>query len=85
MDGLPKVSGYLNSQLAYYGNVQSKIAAAQDFGQTLRVQLRTQLGNLEDADLTEAVLELTQGQTQQQASLQSRAQIPRSTLFDFLG
>jgi flagellin-like hook-associated protein FlgL len=47
--------------------------------------LQTQIGNLQDADLTSAMLELTQAQTQQQAALTARAQMPRTTLFNFLG
>jgi len=50
----------------------------------LETQLKTQIGNLDDADLTQAILDLTQSQTQQQAALQSRAMLPRTTLFDFL-
>jgi flagellar hook-associated protein 3 FlgL len=85
MDGLSKVSGYLNRQLAQYGNTQNGIAAATDFGKTLKVQLATQLSSMEDTDLTEAILEMTQAQTQQQAALESRAKLPRSTLFDYIG
>jgi hypothetical protein len=35
--------------------------------------------------LTGSILQLNQSQTQEQAALQSEAQIPRTTLFDFLG
>jgi flagellar hook-associated protein 3 FlgL len=83
-DAMPKVGEYLNSQLAFYGTTQNRVAEASDFGQNLQVQLRTQLASLQDADLTAAILELNQTQTQQQASLQSRGRIPRSTLFDYL-
>ena len=81
---LPKVGEYLNSQLASYGNTQNKVAQAIDFGQNLTVQLQTQISSLQDADLTESILELNSAQTEQQASLQSRARLPRTTLFDFL-
>lgn len=81
---LAAVSEHLNGELASYGSTQNKITAATDFGKTLETQLRTQIASLEDADLTEAILELTQSQTQQQAALQSRALLPRTTLFDFL-
>jgi flagellar hook-associated protein 3 FlgL len=84
VNGLTKVGGYLNSQLAQFGNTQNKIAAATDFGKTLKVQLSAQLSNMEDADLTESILEMAQSQTQQQAALESRAKLPRSTLFDFM-
>jgi flagellar hook-associated protein 3 FlgL len=82
---LSKVATYLNSQLSFYGTVQNKVAEATDFGQTLETQLQTQIGNIQDADITQSILELGQSQAQQQAALQSRAQLPRTTLFDFLG
>jgi len=83
--GLSKVGTYLNSQLAFYGNAQNKVADATNFGNTLQLQLQTQISGLQDADLTQSILNLTQDQTQQQAALQSEARLPRSTLFDFLG
>jgi flagellin-like hook-associated protein FlgL len=48
-------------------------------------QLQTQISGLQDADETQSILQLTQAQTEQQAALQSFQQIPRTTLFDFLG
>ena len=82
---LPAVGEYLNGQLASYGAVQNKVADATSFGQTLQTQLRTELSNLQDADITQAILEMTQAQIQQQAALQARAHLPRTTLFDYLG
>jgi len=84
-DGLAKAGEYLNNQLAFYGTTQNKVANATEFGKTLEVQLQTQISNLQDADLTQAILELNQAGTQQQAALQARARIPRTTLFDYLG
>jgi flagellin-like hook-associated protein FlgL len=84
MDGFAKTATYLNSQLSFYGTVQNRIAEATDFGQTFQTQLGTQISGLEDADLTQSILELNQSQTQQQAALQARGRLPRTTLFDFL-
>jgi flagellar hook-associated protein 3 FlgL len=84
VDGLAGVGSYLNSQLAFYGNTQDKVADATNFGNTLQVQLQTQISNLQDANLTESILNLTQDQTQEQAALQSEASLPRKTLFDYL-
>ena len=75
---------YLSGQLAFYGTAQNRVAEAATFGQTLQVQLESQISGIQDADLTQAILELNQGQTHQQAALESRARIPRTTLFDFL-
>jgi flagellar hook-associated protein 3 FlgL len=85
VDGLAKIAEHLNSELAIYGTTQNKIADAMDFGQTLKVQLQTQIGTFEGADLTQAILELNLTGTQQQAALQARARLPRTMLFDYLG
>jgi flagellar hook-associated protein 3 FlgL len=85
LDDLSTAGSHLNSGLAFYGASQNKLHQADNFGENLRLQLITQIAGLEDADATQAILELSQGQTQQQAALQSRAQLPRTTLFDFLG
>jgi flagellar hook-associated protein 3 FlgL len=83
-NGLTKVGEYFNSQLSFYGITQNKVSEANDFGQNLQVQLQAQISGLQDADLTSAILEMNQVQTEQQASLQAEARIPRSTLFDYL-
>jgi len=84
VDGLPKVGQYLNSELAFYGTTQNVVAAATDFAHTQQLQLQNQISGLEDTDVSSAILELTQTQTQEQAALTSRAQMPRTTLFNFL-
>ncbi len=85
MGGLSGVSSYLNRQLAFYGTAQDKLSEATDYGQTLATQLQTQIGNLQDADMSTAIENMTEAQTQQTAALESRAQLPRTTLFDYLG
>lgn len=84
MDGLASVSQHLNDQLAFYGTTQNKISSATDFGATQQTSLKAEISNLQDADLSSTILDMTQMQTQQQAALTSRARIPRTTLFDFL-
>ncbi len=82
---MPAVSTYLNSQLAFYGTAQNAVTNATNSAATLITQLQTQISGLQDADETQSILQLTQAQTEQQAALQSFQQIPRTTLFDFLG
>ncbi len=84
LNGLPAVSQYLNTELAFYGNVQDQLSSATNYAQTLQTQQQSDVANLQDADITQSILELTQAQTQQQAALQSEGQLPRSTLFNFL-
>ncbi|MGD0617789.1 MAG: hypothetical protein ABSB67_09030 [Bryobacteraceae bacterium] len=76
---------YLNSQLAFYGNVQDNVANATSEQSNDDTQLRTQLATLQDADESQSIIDLNEAQTQQQAALQSEAEIPRTTLFNFLG
>ncbi len=75
---------YLNQQLAFYGTVQDRVAGAVSFGQNYTIQLQTQLSGVQDADEAATITDMTQAQTQLQAALQSEAQLPRTTLFDFL-
>jgi flagellar hook-associated protein 3 FlgL len=75
---------YLNQQLAFYGSVQDRVNGAVDYTQTYQTQLQSELSGIQDADETQAITDLTQAQTQLQAALVSRAQIPRTSLFDFL-
>jgi len=76
---------YLNQQLAFYGNVQDRVNNAQTFSQNYTVQLQSQLSGLQDANEAETITNMTQATTQLQAALQSEGQLPRTTLFDFLG
>jgi flagellar hook-associated protein 3 FlgL len=75
---------YLNQQLAFYGTVQDRVTNAQAFGQNYTLQLQTQLSGVQDADEAANITNMTQAQTQMQAALQSEAQLPRTTLFDYV-
>ena len=82
---LPGVSAYMNTQLAFYGTAQDSVTAATNSAATLTTQLQVQISGIQSADETQAILNLTQAQTEQQAALQSFQQIPRTSLFDYLG
>ena len=81
---LKTASDHLNLSLAYYGTVQNRIQDATTWAGNYDVQLQTQIGQLQDADVAAASLELSQGTTQLQAAFASEARVPRYTLFDFL-
>jgi flagellar hook-associated protein 3 FlgL len=85
LSNIQTAGAYLNQQLAFYGTAQNRVDAALSFGQNYVVQLQTQISGVEDANEAESITNMTQAQTQLQAALQSEAQIPRTTLFDFLG
>ncbi|MGA2181633.1 MAG: flagellin [Bryobacteraceae bacterium] len=76
---------YVNNMLSFYGTVQNRVASAITYSSQYDTQLRTQLSTIQDADETQSIIDLNQAQTQQQAALTSEAQIPRTSLFNFLG
>jgi flagellar hook-associated protein 3 FlgL len=86
--GVAQVSSaadHLNSEISFYGTVQNQVTEAVNATQATQLRLRTNLSAIEDADPTAAILELNQARYQQQTALGSRAQLPRTSLFDYLG
>jgi flagellar hook-associated protein 3 FlgL len=77
-------SGHLNTAQAFYGTVQNRITDATNYSATYDVQLKTELSQKEDADVTSAALAITQGNTQLQAAFLMQAKMPHTTLFDFM-
>ena len=80
-----QAAGRLNTAQAFYGTVQNRIADATSYASNYDVQLKTELSQKEDADITAAALTITQGNIQLQAAFQMQAKMPRTTLFDFMG
>jgi len=85
IDSLQQASNHLNDAEAFYGTVENRIQSASSFASTYDTQLKTEIGNIQDADPTTAALELSQDTTQLQAAFQMQAKMPTQTLFDFLG
>jgi len=83
-NSLHTASDYLNSQLSFYGSVQDRIQYAQTYSSNYQVQLQTNLSNVQDADITQAAVQLSQSTTDLNAAMAAEAKIPRSTLFNFL-
>lgn len=84
LNSLHTASDYLNTQLSFYGTVQNRVQSAQDYSSRYQVQLQTDLSNIQDADITQAALALTQGNTQLDSALAAEAKTPHTSLFDFL-
>jgi len=76
---------YMNQQIGFYGAAQNRLQAAADLAQQMGLSYQTALSGMQDADLAEAATQLTQGQTREQAALQARAMVPRTSLFNYLG
>jgi flagellar hook-associated protein 3 FlgL len=82
---LHTAADYVNTQQAYYGSVQDRIASATTAAQSQNVSLKTGISGIRDADLTQAAIELSAGQTQQSAAYSAQAKQPKTSLFDYLG
>jgi len=83
--GLQNAADHLNTAEAFYGSVQSRIQDAMNYGENYDVQLKTELSQKEDADVTAAAMTLNQGNIQLQAAFQMQAKMPRTSLFDYIG
>ncbi|MGJ5820645.1 flagellin [Paludibaculum fermentans] len=82
---LPGVSDHLNSSLSFYGNVQSRLEDAVNTSSKEQVRLKEDRGRLEDADQTQAILDFTQLKYSQQAALEVRSKMGKTSLFDYMG
>lgn len=84
VSALSTASTYMNNQLAFYGQAESRVSSDLNQAQSDGLQLQTELTSKTDADMTQAITELTQGTTQLQAALSARAKLPNTSLFDVL-
>jgi flagellar hook-associated protein 3 FlgL len=81
---LQGASSYLNQQQTFYGNVENNITAALSTTSNLSLSLQKDLSTRQDADQTQAILEMQQYTTSLQAALAAEAKIPQTTLFDLI-
>lgn len=85
LHNLGSSSTYLNQRLATYGIIQNRVTESINAAAKLELSLKTQVANIEEADLAEAATEMTQARLQLDAAFQTRASTPRKSLFDYLG
>lgn len=85
LTAVKRASDHLTTQVAFYGNIQNRVTHCAEYSSSSRVRLQTEISRKEDADITEAALELSQANLQVQTALTARAQARRTSLFDLLG
>ncbi len=85
VNALQVAGTYLNTQLAFYGSVQDRVQNAQTLAAQQNTELQTQLSQTQDADITQVAVQLTEDQTNLQAALTAEGQLPKTSLFNFLG
>lgn len=84
LQSIQDASSYLNQQLGYYGAIQNRLSSSLTAAQQVQVQWQGSLSNVRDADIAALGTDLTQAETNQNAALGAQAQMPRSSLFDYL-
>ena len=82
---LQAASDHLNTSEAFYGTVEDRIQDASNFSSSYDTQLQTEISQTQDADVTAEATDLTQANTQLQAAYQAQAEMPKTSLFQFLG
>jgi flagellar hook-associated protein 3 FlgL len=82
---LSAAGSHLNEQLAFYGSVQNRVTDSVASAHKLETRSKIALSGIEDADVAAAIVELTETKFQQEAALSSKGQMPRTSLFDYLG
>jgi flagellin-like hook-associated protein FlgL len=82
---LQAAADHLGDTNAFYGNVENQITQANTFAASYATQVQTQIGNIQDANIPAMATELTQDQVQMGAAMQSQAELPTKSLFDYLG
>lgn len=82
---LSGISTHLNSSLSFYGSAQSQLSEATDTTMKFKLRMEIERATMEDADMTEAIVELQQLKFSQQAAMDVRGKMPKTSLFDYLG
>ncbi|MEO8128408.1 MAG: flagellin [Bryobacteraceae bacterium] len=85
LPNLDSAGVYLNQQHAFYGSAQNQVNDGITYANKDQIRLAAKISGIEDADPATAALELNQAILEQNAALQSRGRLPRTSLFDFLG
>ncbi|MBM3773627.1 MAG: hypothetical protein FJW37_00515 [Acidobacteria bacterium] len=85
LNNLRVVHNHLNTQLAFYGGTQTRLAGAVQQIDKNNIQLKGDLAARQEADVVAASLALNESQTQLEAAMSARARLPRRSLFEYLG
>jgi flagellar hook-associated protein 3 FlgL len=85
LSSLESASGWLNQQQGYYGATEQRLASEQNNTANQITALEIGIGNIRDTDIAQAATDLTRESTAQSAAMAAQAEIPRKSLFDYLG
>ena len=81
---LQAASTHLNQMQSSYGVVEDRLQSATTYSSSRDTQLQTQIGSIQDADVTSDAIILAQSNTQLQAAFSAESDLPKSSLFNYL-
>jgi flagellar hook-associated protein 3 FlgL len=84
LGNLQQASTHLNDMQSFYGVVEDRIQSATTYSSSRDTQLQTEIGSIQDADVTSDAMLLSQANTQLQAAFSAESEAPKSTLFNYL-
>lgn len=84
ISGVQTAALYVNNQAGFYGAAENNISSAISLAQKFQIQDQTQLSGLQDANVTQLSVQVTQDTTALNAAISAQAHKPTTTLFDFL-
>lgn len=85
LEAIETSTKHLSTELAFYGAAQRRVTEAQASADNANLRYTTQLSRLEDADLTQSIVESQQAQFQLNAAYSVRGLRKNQSLFDYLG
>jgi flagellar hook-associated protein 3 FlgL len=85
LTALESASAWVNQQQSYYGASEQRITTEQNNAANRITTLESRISTIRDTDVVRAATDLTQESTSQAAALAAQAEIPRKSLFDYLG
>ncbi|MGO9093630.1 MAG: flagellin [Bryobacteraceae bacterium] len=74
----------LSGVLSFYGTVQDRLQTATTTANQLQVTQQTDESNVQDADATQAALNLSMANTHLEAAMSARAERSNKSLFDYM-
>jgi len=75
---------HLSEALSFYGSLEKRLSTEISTASNYEDQCKIWLGDRRDADLVSNSIELAQLEVNQSAALSAMAQMPRTSLFDYL-
>jgi flagellar hook-associated protein 3 FlgL len=84
----PKIEAaleHLNRELTFYGHSQNRIDSSLTLTKNSLIERKKALGLARDTDITQALSDLNMNTVHHQTALAAHANLPTSSLFDYLG